>query len=143
MNGDTDWRPSVCPQCGRLRHAARHPICKNPLCSMNGISKTTNEDINKIGQAKMITAKEARMLAGPTDAEAANLALESVFAAIRKAAENKQRSITLRGDFWSEGGYRDAKSYKIAVERLEELDFDVRFFYEENQFVDAGVVISW
>lgn len=91
----------------------------------------------------MITAKEARMLAGPTDAEVANLALESVFEAIQRAAENKQRSITLRDDFWARGGYDLSNTYKIAVERLEELGFDVKFFYEENQFVDMGVNISW
>lgn len=26
---DTDWRPSPCPTCGRMRHAAEHPVCDN------------------------------------------------------------------------------------------------------------------
>lgn len=31
---DTDWRPSPCPECGRMREAARNPGCLNPNCSM-------------------------------------------------------------------------------------------------------------
>ena len=89
----------------------------------------------------VITAKEARELAGPTDAELAEKALETAFREIRFAAdERKQRSIHFRNDFWARGGYDDAKSYKIAVERLKELGFDVNFFYDK---FDTGVVISW
>jgi hypothetical protein len=29
---DTDWRPSACPECGRLRNADRHPVCENKEC---------------------------------------------------------------------------------------------------------------
>jgi hypothetical protein len=29
---DTDWRPSACPKCGRLRNADRHPVCENIEC---------------------------------------------------------------------------------------------------------------
>jgi len=29
---DTDWRPSACPECGRLRNAARYPVCENKQC---------------------------------------------------------------------------------------------------------------
>lgn len=29
---DTDWRPSPCPECGRLRNAARYPVCENKEC---------------------------------------------------------------------------------------------------------------
>ena len=92
----------------------------------------------------VITAKEARELAGPTDAERAERALETAFREIRfAAAERKQRSIHFRDDFWARGGYDNTKSYKLAVERLEELGFDVKFFYEADQLVDMGVVISW
>ena len=31
---DTDWRPSPCPQCGKLREAAKTPVCENPLCGL-------------------------------------------------------------------------------------------------------------
>jgi hypothetical protein len=24
---DTDWRPSPCPKCGKMRAAAEHPVC--------------------------------------------------------------------------------------------------------------------
>ena len=33
MIEDTDWRPSACPFCGRLRVAARDPRCQNRDCS--------------------------------------------------------------------------------------------------------------
>ena len=29
---DTDWRPSACPECGRLRNAARYQVCENIEC---------------------------------------------------------------------------------------------------------------
>lgn len=29
---DTDWRPSACPSCGKLRNAARYPVCENREC---------------------------------------------------------------------------------------------------------------
>ena len=29
---DNDWRPSACPHCGKLRAAARNPICTNTRC---------------------------------------------------------------------------------------------------------------
>ena len=29
---DTDWRPSPCPQCGKLRDAAKTPVCRNVAC---------------------------------------------------------------------------------------------------------------
>ena len=29
---DTDWRPSPCPGCGKMRDAARHPVCENTNC---------------------------------------------------------------------------------------------------------------
>lgn len=36
---DTDWRPSPCPQCGKLRGAAKTPVCENPLCGL-AVSQT-------------------------------------------------------------------------------------------------------
>ena len=29
---DTDWRPSACPDCGKMRNAERHPVCTNTEC---------------------------------------------------------------------------------------------------------------
>ncbi len=29
---DTDWRPSPCPDCGKMRNAERHPVCTNTEC---------------------------------------------------------------------------------------------------------------
>lgn len=34
---DTDWRPSACPSCGRLRNAARYPVCENKECRDYGL----------------------------------------------------------------------------------------------------------
>lgn len=31
---DTDWRPSACPSCGRLRLAAQNPVCENKECGV-------------------------------------------------------------------------------------------------------------
>jgi hypothetical protein len=33
---DTDWRPSVCPDCGVMRAAAEYPVCKNEECKEYG-----------------------------------------------------------------------------------------------------------
>ena len=38
---DTDWRPSNCPECGRIRNAAEHPVCDNPDCAANPKGKRT------------------------------------------------------------------------------------------------------
>ena len=31
---DTDWRPSRCPLCGKMREARRTPVCNNPECTV-------------------------------------------------------------------------------------------------------------
>jgi hypothetical protein len=43
---DTDWRPSSCPECGKLREAARYPVCENKNCrdfGRGGIDKNQKE----------------------------------------------------------------------------------------------------
>lgn len=37
---DTDWRPSPCSSCGKMRDATRNPVCKNKDCDMYENNKT-------------------------------------------------------------------------------------------------------
>lgn len=133
---DTDWRPSACPNCGRLRHAARRPVCTNPACSMSRITKDE-------GVTKMITAKEARELAGPTFDEIVEEQLEFAYEQIRLAAENRKREVILHSEFWTRGGYNQAPEYQAAINKLKELGFEGEFFYEERQFVNMYTIVRW
>lgn len=54
---DTDWRPSPCPKCGTMRHAAENPICTNPSCEVEQLVKM---DIT-ISQEAKGTAKDRIM----------------------------------------------------------------------------------
>ncbi len=87
----------------------------------------------------MITAEEARKLAGPTVEDH----VRNACVAIRKAAENKQRSVRLTGDFWVHDGYSGSKDWVKAKEMLIGLGFTVEFFYEERQFVDMYTIVKW
>jgi hypothetical protein len=87
----------------------------------------------------MISAKEARGLAGPTPQERVDM-LEDV---IKKAAAAKQRSLALHDNFWVHEGYSQTNDYKQAVMILEGLGYKVKFFYEERQFVDMYTIVEW
>lgn len=87
----------------------------------------------------MITANEARGLAGPTPQERVDM-LDDV---IRKAAANKKRSVALHDPFWVNEGYSRTKDYVEACDLLEKNGFKVRFFYEERQFVDMYTIVEW
>ena len=87
----------------------------------------------------MISAAEARILAGPTPKERVH-ALEDE---IKEAATEGKRSITLHGEFWENEGYSKTKAYREACEILEGLGYKVRFFYEERQFVDMYTIVEW
>ena len=87
----------------------------------------------------MITANEARVLAGPTPKERVD-ELEPV---IRVAAEAGDRSIVLHDDFWVHEGYSKTPEYRKACEILEGLGYKVKFFYEERQFVDMYTIVEW
>lgn len=87
----------------------------------------------------MITANEARGLAGPSVQERVDMIEDT----IRKAAENKKRSVALHDSFWVNEGYSQTNDYKQAVKILEGLGFKVRFFYEERQFVDMYTIVEW
>lgn len=87
----------------------------------------------------MITANEARGLAGPTPQERVEM-LDDI---IRKAAANRERSVALHDPFWVHEGYSRTKDYIEACEVLEKKGFKVRFFYEERQFVDMYTIVEW
>lgn len=85
-----------------------------------------------------ITAQEARKLAGPTVQER----VDEVYPLIREAAENGQRSIALHG-WWANEGYSGSADWKQACKILEDDGYQVKFFYEERQFVDMYTVVEW
>lgn len=87
----------------------------------------------------MITANEARGLAGPTPQERVEM-LDDI---IRKAAAAKQRSVALHDQFWVHEGYSQTADYKEACEILKKQGFTVKFFYEERQFVDMYTIVEW
>ena len=86
-----------------------------------------------------ITAAEARELATPVYQQH----VEAAYAAIRKAAEAGQSSISIGHGFWAQEGYTGTAVYKKACEVLREDGFTVEFYYTERQFVDMGTKISW
>lgn len=91
----------------------------------------------------MITAEEARRLAGPTLEEK----VEAIADGIKKAAEEKKRRYVPPAsqdpDLWITGGYERSQEWLEAKKRLESLGYKVTFFYEERQFVDMYTVIEW
>lgn len=87
----------------------------------------------------LITAEEARKLAGPTVEEV----VSNVCACIRITAKEKKRRVVLRDDIWVHGGYSNTAEYQEAKRMLEDLGFVVKFHYEERQFVDMYTVVEW
>lgn len=91
---------------------------------------------------EIITAQEAREMAGPTPEER----LESISNMIRKAAADRKRSIILR-----DAPYRDwlyvlkpvTEEDNKVIEALKEKGFTLSLHYKETQFVDYGLIISW
>ena len=90
----------------------------------------------------MITAAEARELAGPTAEEY----LKEIEVFIRDAATKKQRSITIRKNPYSGWLYNEKDTppeAKIAIQQLRDAGYSVSLYYMELQFVDIGLEISW
>lgn len=88
----------------------------------------------------MITAQEARSLAGPTVQER----VDDLEIAIKQAALEKKRSINLHDPFWVHEGYSSTKEYKQAVMILEGMGYKVSFYYKEHSIaVDMYTVVSW
>ena len=90
----------------------------------------------------MITAAEARDLAGPTAEEY----LKEIEAFIREAATKKQRSVTIRKNPYAGWLYNEKNTppeAKMAVKKLIDAGYSVTLYYVELQFVDMGLEISW
>lgn len=93
----------------------------------------------------MLTALEARQLAGPTLEEK----IEALLEAIRVAATAKKRSIKTGwqhkqdDDLWIDGGYNNSPDWKTAKKVLEDLGYKVTFIYNANQFVDMYTLVEW
>jgi len=87
----------------------------------------------------MITANEARNLAGPTIDER----VEDAGKVIEEAAKAKKRKVALHDPFWVNGGYSKSDDWKQGVAKLEKLGFKVSFYYEERQFVDMYTIVEW
>lgn len=86
----------------------------------------------------MITAKDARTMAGPTLAER----LEALGQDIETLAKKGEREIKLHDTFWLKG-YDSADEWLAAKKALEELGYTVDFVYEERQFVDMYTRVRW
>ena len=90
----------------------------------------------------MLTAAEARELAGPTAEEY----LKEIEVFIRDAATKKQRSVTIRKNPYAGWLYNEKDmplEAKIAVKKLRDAGYSVSLHYMELQFVDMGLEISW
>jgi hypothetical protein len=87
----------------------------------------------------MITAKEARELAGPTIEEMA----EFFDKPIREAAAKKERSITVYHGALESEAYSNTKRWKEFVAYMAKLGFGAELYYYEGQFVDMRITIKW
>lgn len=97
----------------------------------------------------MITAAEARKLAGPTVQEK----VEALLVAVEEAAKNKKRSLKTGWeykedqDLWISGGYGGnggTAEWKEAVKILKDLGYKVKFYYMEQSIaVDMYTLVEW
>lgn len=93
----------------------------------------------------MLTAEQARQIAGKTVQEK----VESLLKAIEEAAKSKKRSLRTGWDYkedndlWINGGYSRTKDWEEAAQILEGLGYTVIFYYKESQFVDMYTLIEW
>lgn len=93
----------------------------------------------------MISAKEAREIAGPTLDEK----IEEIGERIEELAKEKKRVLRCSWDYtkhpelWVNGGYAGTKEWNEAKAKLEELGYKVTFYYSEGQFVDMYTKIEW
>jgi hypothetical protein len=88
----------------------------------------------------MISADEAKKLAGPTPQDRVDM-LEIK---IKKAALEHKHSIDLHDEFWTREGYKNSTEYKQAKMILEGLGYKVDFYYKEHSIaVDYYTIVSW
>ena len=91
----------------------------------------------------MITAKQAAEMAGPKAEEY----LEFIEKKIVEAAEKQNREVIIRDTPYCNWLYSRSESnpneVKKALKILSDNGFKVSLHYQENQFVDIGLVIGW
>jgi alkylation response protein AidB-like acyl-CoA dehydrogenase len=87
----------------------------------------------------MITAKEARELAGPTIEEMA----EFFDKPIREAAAKKERSVTVYHGILEDEAYSNTTQWNEFVAYMAKLGFVAELYYSEYQFVDMRITIKW
>ena len=91
----------------------------------------------------MITAKQAAEMAGPKAEEY----LEFIEKKIVEAAEKQNREVVIRDNPYCNWLYGSGESnpdeVRKALKILSDNGFKVSLHYQENQFVDIGLVIGW
>jgi hypothetical protein len=87
----------------------------------------------------MITAQEARQLAGPTPEEYC----EFFASHIEKAAKEKKRTVTVYHGQLENEAYGRTQVWKDFVAAMAKLGFTASLYYEERQFVDIRITITW
>lgn len=94
----------------------------------------------------MITANQAREIAGPTTQESIDEHLAVIEEKIKKAASDKKRQIILRRYPFGNWAYNMGKSGDVGegvFEALRKAGFEISTYYRESQFVDVGLTIKW
>lgn len=87
----------------------------------------------------MITAQEARELSGPSSHDYALFFKEK----IKEAAKKGERKIVqFHGQLENEA-YSNSQKWKDFAVYMLKLGYAVSLHYEERQFVDMRIVISW
>ena len=91
----------------------------------------------------MITAKQASEMAGPKAEEY----LEFIEKKIVEAAEKQNREVVIRDTPYCNWLYGSGESnpdeVRKALKVLSDNGFKVSLHYQENQFVDIGLVVRW
>ena len=59
---DTDWRPTPCPLCGKMREAARTPLCSNVSCDCYVERPRTMRTEQKYVWRKRLSASEENFI---------------------------------------------------------------------------------
>jgi len=87
----------------------------------------------------MITAKEAREKSGPTIEEMAEFFEPHII----EAANKKIRTVTVYHGQLENEAYGHTETWRSFCKYMEELGYKAEFHYEERQFVDMRIKISW
>lgn len=87
----------------------------------------------------MITATEAKQLSGPTIEEMC----EFFDQPIREAAKKGARKICIFHGLLENEAYCNTAKWKEFQQAMKELGFATSLHYEERQFVDMRINVSW